>query len=254
MFFWGQNPGGVLRQLAVELDSYQNEHEPDDNHLAIVTTSVEYPIALKSLSSTGIYLRSGKEITIKIDYDGWTKNLQISLANFGNPLINFLSQKIIMEEIVPKSTYIGFTAATAFFAESHQIISWNFTSIELPKKSLKQGINNKGKMKIVLSIVIPSLLVLVLVLLFIIQKKQKKGQEMRRIDIEMLARNAANAPKYFTYKQLSRATRNFNKENMVGAGGFGCVYKGVLADPSTIIAVKKINATSGQGFFSISLN
>lgn len=241
--------GGVLHQLAVELDSYQNEHEIDGNHMAVVTTSVQYPVAVKSLSSIGIDLRSGRDITVKIDYDGWSKNLQMSAAYTGNPLTSFLSHKILMEDTVPQSAYVGFTASTAYFVETHQVLSWNFTSFELDKKSLKKGVN-KNVSRIVLSVVIPTVVVLLLVMLFVVQRRKKSGEGtlmMRRGDIEMLTRNAANAPRFYTYRQLAKATRNFNKENLVGAGGFGCVYKGVLADPSTIIAVKKINATSGQG-------
>ncbi|CDP20853.1 unnamed protein product [Coffea canephora] len=196
--------GGILRQLAVELDTYKNEHEPDNNHVAIVTTSVQYPIASKSLNSNGVYLRSGKEITVEIDYDGWEKDLQVSVAYSGNPLINVLSQNIVLEDTVPQSTYVGFTASTAYFFETHQILSWNFAYYNLLRKLLKHGVK-RNKPKIALSIVVPTLVVSTL------------------------------------------ATRHFNKENLLRAGGFGCVYKGVLlSDPPAVIAVKKITATSGQ--------
>lgn len=235
----------------MELDTYKNEHEPDNNHVAIVTTSVQYPIAVKSLNNT-VYLRSGKDITVKIDYDGWEKNLQISAAYSGNPLVNVLSQKIVMEDTVPQSAYVGFTASTAFFFETHQVLSWNFSSYDLSSKSLKQGVG-RNKARIALSVVIPTVVVFTLAFIYIDRKRRYEGIQTRKGDMEMLTRNAANAPRLFTYKQLSKATRNFNKENLIGAGGFGSVYKGVLlSDPPAIIAVKRINATSGQGFFYIS--
>ncbi|KAL7166119.1 hypothetical protein ACSBR2_036906 [Camellia fascicularis] len=58
---------------------------------------------------------------------------------------------------------------------------------------------------------------------------------------------AANGPQLFPYKKLSKATRNFSKDNLLGTGGFGSVYKWVMLKPPAIIAVKKINATSKQG-------
>ncbi|KAL7166288.1 hypothetical protein ACSBR2_037044 [Camellia fascicularis] len=58
---------------------------------------------------------------------------------------------------------------------------------------------------------------------------------------------AANGPQLFPYKKLSKATRNFSKDNLLGTGGFGSVYKWVMSKPPTTIAVKKINATSKQG-------
>ncbi|KAM1343726.1 hypothetical protein PS2_007823 [Malus domestica] len=50
----------------------------------------------------------------------------------------------------------------------------------------------------------------------------------------------------FTLKQLKDATSNFNKANKIGEGGFGSVYKGVLAD-NTVIAVKQLSSKSKQG-------
>ncbi|CAN6694115.1 unnamed protein product [Malus baccata var. baccata] len=50
----------------------------------------------------------------------------------------------------------------------------------------------------------------------------------------------------FSFKQLKAATANFDKANKIGEGGFGSVYKGILAD-GTIIAVKQLSSTSKQG-------
>ncbi|KAG0479232.1 hypothetical protein HPP92_010090 [Vanilla planifolia] len=48
------------------------------------------------------------------------------------------------------------------------------------------------------------------------------------------------------FSTLVIATDNFSKENKLGEGGFGAVYKGVLQDGQEI-AVKKLSKTSGQG-------
>ncbi|KAB2605506.1 leucine-rich repeat receptor-like serine/threonine-protein kinase [Pyrus ussuriensis x Pyrus communis] len=50
----------------------------------------------------------------------------------------------------------------------------------------------------------------------------------------------------FTFKQLKDATSNFDRANKIGEGGFGSVYKGVLAD-GTVIAVKQLSSKSKQG-------
>ncbi|KAM1278739.1 hypothetical protein ACFX2J_030721 [Malus domestica] len=50
----------------------------------------------------------------------------------------------------------------------------------------------------------------------------------------------------FTFKQLKAATTNFDKANKIGEGGFGSVYKGILAD-GTMIAVKQLSSKSKQG-------
>lgn len=50
----------------------------------------------------------------------------------------------------------------------------------------------------------------------------------------------------FTYQELSVATNVFSAKNILGEGGFGCVYKGVLVDGREV-AVKQLKAGSGQG-------
>ncbi|URD97065.1 receptor-like protein kinase [Musa troglodytarum] len=50
----------------------------------------------------------------------------------------------------------------------------------------------------------------------------------------------------FTFKELKHATRNFSRSRMIGEGGFGCVYKGIIQssyDPRTTldVAVKQLS-------------
>ncbi|KAM3379179.1 putative L-type lectin-domain containing receptor kinase S.7 [Capsicum galapagoense] len=240
--------GGTLHQLAVEFDTYRNEHEMDGNHVAIVTTSMESPVAVRSLSDVGIDLRSGRNITIKIDYDAWTKILEISVAYADQPLVKFVSQEIIMQETVPQNAYAGFSASTAYFSEVHHLLNWNFTLFELPEGSLKHGLDpNKEKIALLVTIPIVVVSLAVIVSFLITGRKDRKGRHQRKEDIEMLTKTAANAPQIFTYRQLSKATRSFSKDNLLGTGGFGSVYKGLFYDSPTTVAVKRINATSNQG-------
>lgn len=58
----------------------------------------------------------------------------------------------------------------------------------------------------------------------------------------------------FSFAELRAATRNFRSDTVVGEGGFGKVYKGWLdakngiAGSATVVAVKKLNSESLQGF------
>uniref|UniRef100_A0A453DTL1 Protein kinase domain-containing protein n=1 Tax=Aegilops tauschii subsp. strangulata TaxID=200361 RepID=A0A453DTL1_AEGTS len=51
----------------------------------------------------------------------------------------------------------------------------------------------------------------------------------------------------FDFNQILEATDNFSEENKLGEGGFGPVYKGRFPD-GVEIAVKRLDADSGQGF------
>ncbi|XP_073004961.1 proline-rich receptor-like protein kinase PERK15 [Typha latifolia] len=50
----------------------------------------------------------------------------------------------------------------------------------------------------------------------------------------------------FTYEELAAATNSFSQANLLGQGGFGYVYKGLLPNGKEI-AVKQLKSGSGQG-------
>lgn len=227
-----------------------NEFDPDGNHMGIDTTSLINPVAFQSLNRTGIDLKSGRDIEVKIDYNGWTNMIFVSVGYTGSQLKSVLNHSITLLDIIPSSVYVGFTASTGkTFPESHQVLNWVFTSVPLPNLSIKPS--KIVTMKTTLIIVIPVFLVVSITLVSFIWDAWKKGYEggNKKDDIESLSRIAADIPKTFTYKQLSKATCNFSKENLLGRGGFGSVYKGIISDSTKTVAIKKISATSTQGMF-----
>ncbi|KAF8018161.1 hypothetical protein BT93_H3147 [Corymbia citriodora subsp. variegata] len=50
----------------------------------------------------------------------------------------------------------------------------------------------------------------------------------------------------FTYKELEAATEGFSERNVLGSGGYGVVYKGVLSD-GTVAAIKMLHWQGKQG-------
>ncbi|KAI3870072.1 hypothetical protein MKX03_017942 [Papaver bracteatum] len=79
-------------------------------------------------------------------------------------------------------------------------------------------------------------------------KKKKNGWNMVRI--RRTKQSEQEQIRYengcFEYKQIKAATENFSPANMIGRGGFGPVYKGVLPN-KTAIAVKNLSSNSKQG-------
>ncbi|KAJ7975704.1 Receptor-like kinase [Quillaja saponaria] len=56
----------------------------------------------------------------------------------------------------------------------------------------------------------------------------------------------SNSRSWFMYEELAQATDGFSANNLLGEGGFGCVYKGFLIDGREV-AVKQLKVGGGQG-------
>ncbi|XP_076907396.1 wall-associated receptor kinase 5-like [Bidens hawaiensis] len=53
-----------------------------------------------------------------------------------------------------------------------------------------------------------------------------------------ICKDTGNKAKIFTEEELKKATDNFNDANVIGQGGYGMAYKGILTD-KTLVAIKK---------------
>lgn len=61
-----------------------------------------------------------------------------------------------------------------------------------------------------------------------------------------LSSMAAALCRHFTLAEMRHGTKNFDESQVIGVGGFGKVYKGVV-DGSTKVAIKRSNPSSEQG-------
>ncbi|KAJ0231946.1 Cysteine-rich receptor-like protein kinase 2 [Hirschfeldia incana] len=66
-------------------------------------------------------------------------------------------------------------------------------------------------------------------------EKKRRGSN----DVEKMAKILTNSSLHFKYTTLEKATGSFDSANMIGQGGFGAVFKGVLPDGRDI-AVKRL--------------
>lgn len=91
------------------------------------------------------------------------------------------------------------------------------------------------------------LVIVISVLLYKRRRRIKEAQErLAREREEILNAGGSRAAKIFTGKQIKKATNNFSKDRLLGAGGYGEVFKGIL-DDGTVVAVKcaKLGNTKG---------
>nr|XP_015879948.2 LEAF RUST 10 DISEASE-RESISTANCE LOCUS RECEPTOR-LIKE PROTEIN KINASE-like 2.4 [Ziziphus jujuba var. spinosa] len=75
-----------------------------------------------------------------------------------------------------------------------------------------------------------------------------KKDSREEFDVEAFIRNYTSfVPKRYTYSHVKKMTNSL--ANMIGKGGFGCVYKGILPD-GRVVAVKvlKRSKTKGEDF------
>ncbi|XP_060673325.1 G-type lectin S-receptor-like serine/threonine-protein kinase At4g27290 isoform X3 [Ziziphus jujuba] len=115
--------------------------------------------------------------------------------------------------------------------------------LRLPKSELK-SINGKRKLNTILIVSTTScsgMFVMALVIWCIFWRKRTNGRgQGSKIEDEL------ELP-LFDLAAIISATNNFSAEHMIGAGGFGPVFKGKLSTGQEI-AVKRLSKDSGQGF------
>ncbi|KAK3152750.1 hypothetical protein QOZ80_2BG0163040 [Eleusine coracana subsp. coracana] len=94
--------------------------------------------------------------------------------------------------------------------------------------------------------IIGLLIVLALFLIFVARRKSHLREVFVDVAGEDDRRIAFGQLKRFAWRELQIATDSFNERNVLGQGGFGKVYKGVLPD-GTKIAVKRLTDYESPG-------
>lgn len=259
--FNGSTSGNTTNQLAIEFDNYNNNMiDPDDNHVGIDLKSIQSD-ATANLGEHGIDIKSGRPIRVRIHYDGWKKSLQIyaTYADGVTPYASILNRTIDLSNTVPRSAYVGFSAATGDAFQNQHILDWNFSSVSLPESSLNRTRLGRALTFILLVGFIAIGSVLFGLSLWFVRKtlkgrrgagKTSGGLSGELAMIEYRTAASPYAPRRFSYKILLEATKNFSDTELLGKGGFGSVYKGTMEGRDgarALIAVKRISAGSRQG-------
>ncbi|XP_076897062.1 L-type lectin-domain containing receptor kinase IX.1-like [Bidens hawaiensis] len=161
-----------------------------------------------------------------------------------------LNYTIDLRGVLSDLVLFGFSAASSF--QKYIIKSWMFNSIA----NIPQYSPNASGISVGLAIGLTIGVGLSLILAFVLWRRKKKNTEEEEEEAEGVALSEvmkkefgmdAAGPRRFSYQDLARSTNGFAKEGKLGEGGFGGVYKGILKDQNTHVAVKRVSKTSRQG-------
>ncbi|CAM0147920.1 unnamed protein product [Urochloa decumbens] len=261
--------------FAIELDTvtanYRRFLNIEDNRVGIdlnnqtpVITSpagYRYNDADGLLNFEGLSLSSGKPVQVWVDCDSTTMELRVTLAPvpMDKPSTPLISYNVRLESVLVDfnftRAYMGFSASTGDTGgASHQILGWSFNvggpaqplnySL-LPLKRPVEQIEDTNMKR--LTKWLPATVSLLALLAgsaacLVLRRWCKKRAEGQEADWE-----AQLGPRRFPHKALRAATSGFGTTQLLGKGGFGSVYAGVLAASGLRIAVKRISSGSTQG-------
>ncbi|KAL3690577.1 hypothetical protein R1sor_016886 [Riccia sorocarpa] len=223
------------------------------------------------------FLIDGALAVAWIDYDAGASQLQVRISNTTiKPDDKIVDRQLNLTKVLTESMYIGFASPVWV-----RIEWWNFTSscistsgnngISEPSNDMTSSSTSDTPMTffpftmlndnksddpshkqliIILSSVTGGVLLLLLLIVYAMLKVcrivKARRRRVRDPDYELDL-----GPRIFAYKDLSFATRGFDSSSLLGRGGFGSVYKGILEDGKPV-AVKRIepnNAKNGERQF-----
>jgi len=247
--------------FAIELDTVQNYdlHDINDNHVGININSVR---SMQSYEAgyyddkSGIFLNltlnSHKAMQVWVDYNRETTQINVTMAplNIAKPVRPLLSTTYNLSTVITNLAYMGFSSSTGTVTGEHYLLAWSFginspaPPIEITKLPELPHLGQKAQsktLKITLPVVIMVVLLGACIITFVLVRRNLRYAELRE-DWEV-----EYGPHRLSYKDLFDATEGFGDKNLLGTGGFGMVYKGVLPVSRLDVAVKRVSHDSKQG-------
>ena len=192
-------------------------------------------------------LNNGENYQVWIDYSDSLINVTMAPVGLARPQRPLLSVPLNLSEVFEDEMFVGFTSSTGQLVQSHKLLAWSFSnsnfslsemlittglpSFVLPKSSI---VRSKG---FIAGVTVGGFFVIGLGALFWIKRQRRRARERG----EMEEWELEYWPHRISYQEIEAATKGFSEENVIGVGGNGKVYKGVLKGGGAEIAVKCIS-------------
>ncbi|KAL8228135.1 hypothetical protein R6Q57_015719 [Mikania cordata] len=250
--------------FGVEFDVFSNEEfkDIDANHVGIDVNSLTsvnaspagYYVDGQDEEFRNLQLNSGNNYQVWIDYEDFMINVTMAPVGVKKPTRCLICFPMNLSDVFEDEMYVGFTASTGTLTQSHMILSWSFSNSIF---SLSDGLITKG----LPSFVLPGesiyrstgfIVGLTLGVFFVVVTCGgigfvwiKRNRRLAKEKADMEDWELEYWPHRIPFQEIDVATKSFSDENVIGIGGNGKVYKGVLGGIE--IAVKRINHDNNDG-------
>jgi hypothetical protein len=191
-----------------------------------------------------------------VDYDGEAKQINVTIAPLEKekPVRPLISKNYDLSMVLQEPAYIGFSSSTGAVNSQHYVLGWSFSmnrsapkidTTKLPKLPPKGHKPQSKLLEIILPIATATSIIVMGAIIILLLRRRLRYTELKE-DWE-----TEFGPHRFSYKDLYHATEGFQNKNLLGAGGFGKVYKGVLPSVRLLGSTQCINRVVFLSFLCI---
>ncbi|XP_050257675.1 receptor kinase-like protein Xa21 [Quercus robur] len=235
-FFLGSLPSEVGNLVHLyELDLSKNKLSGKIPSSLASCTSLEY-----------LYLEGNLfqgEIPTSLSSSRGIQVMDLSRNNFSSQIPNFLEKLSLKNLNLSFNDFQGEVPTKGVFANASAIslignsrLCGGISELNLPRCLVKEEKKIKWpfSVKVVISMACVILVITIVSFFLFYWRKNKRNDNSSKSSLKQSFLRVS-------YQMLLKATDGFSLANLIGVGSFGSVYKGILGDDRSIVAIKVLN-------------